>query len=394
MSLALHELATDAARVLVANLVHLDGVVTAVEGDDELTVLIIGLSGDELGVEAEDVHILLEHLLHVDLRGLLLEGDDGAHGVSLSSVAVVGRDRLVLDGGGGGGELHGSLGDSELLLVPTLGEVITVVDLAVTAVDLDALTAKDVSGSVVLLSSEGHAWAVGQDGGLGELLSLEKLGEGSTATVLGVDLLHLDGSVAEEEVELVELVAAIVGVVTPEDVEAKDTTIVVEEALETTVGTATLQLDLNVVLELSLIGRNLLHVDHAAGVLEGICGVILGSTDILTLLGVVGAGELVTVDDAEDTSVDVEVNAESEIGPVVVSGAVRLEELGALQEDALRNSGVGDTRLDDMESVVIKVEVDGALSDAEVLSGVLDDGLKEVRLEVEDLWVENKGTEM
>ena len=290
----------------------------------------------------------------------------------------MGRDRLVLDGGSGGGELHGSLGDSELLLVPTLGEVITVVDLAVTAVDLDALTAKDVSGSVVLLSSEGHAWAVGQDGGLGELLSLEKLGEGSTATVLGVDLLDLDGSVAEEEVELVELVAAIVGVVTPEDVEAKDTTIVVKEALETTVGTATLQLDLNVVLELSLIGRNLLHVDHAAGVLEGIFGVILGSTDILTLLGVVGAGELVTVDDAEDTSVDVEVNAESEIGPVVVSGAVRLEELGALQEDALRNSGVGDTRLDNVESVVIKVEVDGALSDAEVLSGVLDDGLKEV----------------
>ena len=76
MSLALHELATNTAGVLVANLVHLDGVVTAVEGDDELTVLIIGLSGDELGVEAEDVHILLEHLLHVDLRGLLLEGND------------------------------------------------------------------------------------------------------------------------------------------------------------------------------------------------------------------------------------------------------------------------------------------------------------------------------
>ena len=39
-----HELATDAAAILVANLVDEDGVVTAEEGDDELTVLIIRLS--------------------------------------------------------------------------------------------------------------------------------------------------------------------------------------------------------------------------------------------------------------------------------------------------------------------------------------------------------------
>jgi hypothetical protein len=38
-----------------------------------------------------------------------------------------------------------------------------------------------------------------------------------------------------------------------------------------------------------------------------------------------------------------------------------------------------------VECVIIEVEVDDALSDAEVLSWVLDDGLKEVSLEVEDL---------
>lgn len=38
-----------------------------------------------------------------------------------------------------------------------------------------------------------------------------------------------------------------------------------------------------------------------------------------------------------------------------------------------------------MESVIVQVEVDDALSDAEVLIGVLDDWLKEVGLEVEDL---------
>jgi len=42
-------------------------------------------------------------------------------------------------------------------------------------------------------------------------------------------------------------------------------------------------------------------------------------------------------------------------------------------------------RLDDVERVIVKVEIDDALSDAIVLSWVLDDGLKEVSLEVEDL---------
>ena len=38
-----------------------------------------------------------------------------------------------------------------------------------------------------------------------------------------------------------------------------------------------------------------------------------------------------------------------------------------------------------MEGVVIQVEVDDALPDAVVLRRVLDDGLEEVGLEVEDL---------
>ena len=42
-------------------------------------------------------------------------------------------------------------------------------------------------------------------------------------------------------------------------------------------------------------------------------------------------------------------------------------------------------RLDDVERVIVEVEVDDALSDAVVLSWVLDDWFKEVSLEVEDL---------
>ena len=121
--------------------------------------------------------------------------------------------------------------------------------------------------------------------------------------------------------------------------------------------------------------------------LEGVLGIILSRTDVGTLIGIVGASELVTVNDAEDTVVDVEVHTEVEIGPVVVARAVGLAELSTLQEDALRDAGVGDARLNDVESVIIEVEIDDALSNAEVLCRVLDNGFKEVRLEVEDLTI-------
>ena len=126
--------------------------------------------------------------------------------------------------------------------------------------------------------------------------------------------------------------------------------------------------------------------------LKWIARVILGGADITALVSVVVAGELVAVDDAEDTAVDVEVHAKSEIGPVIVTGAVGLQKFGTLQEDALRNSRVLHAGLDDVESVIVEVEVDDALSDAEVLGGVLNDGLKEVGLEVEDLMGDSKET--
>ena len=383
-----HELATDAAAILVANLVDEDGVVTAEEGDDELTVLIIRLSRHELGVEAEDVHVLLEHLLHVSLGSLRSEVLNRGHGISLGTEALVVRDGLVLDGGRGSGESHRHLGNAKLLLVPVLGPGVTVVDIAVTAVDLDLLTALNVSRHVVLLLTERHARADGKDGCLGKLLALKKLGERSTARVLGVDLLNLNSVISKEVHESVELVTTVIRVVLPQDGEAEDAAIVIQELLETAVRASTLQLDLDVVLELSLIRRSLLHVDHGAGMLEGILRVVLSGTDIDALVGVVAASEFVTVNDAEDARVDVKVHAEAEIRPVIVTGAVRLEQLRALKENALRDSRVLDAGLNDVEGVIIEVEVDDALPDTVVLRRVLNDGLEEVGLEVEDLQKE------
>ena len=71
--LAFHELATHSAGVLVAHLVYLNGIVPAIERYDELSALIIRLSRDKLSLESQNVHVLLEHLLHVNLRRLRLQ---------------------------------------------------------------------------------------------------------------------------------------------------------------------------------------------------------------------------------------------------------------------------------------------------------------------------------
>ena len=274
---------------------------------------------------------------------------------------------------------------AQVLHVPLLGELVAVEDLAVAPVDHNAASALDVLRKVVLLFAEGHAWAVRQDGSLGELLALQELREGLAAAVLRVDLLHLHRVVAEEVVQGVELVTSVVAVVWPQDAEGEDASVVVEEALQATVWSATLQLDLVVVLELGLIRRRLLHVDHAARLLKRVIRVGLRCAKIDTLVSVAALGKFVAVNDSEDAAVHLEVHAQLQVRPVVVAGTVLLQELGSLQEDALGDAGVGDARLDDVEGVIVQVEVDDALPDAEVLRWVLNDGLKEVGLVVKDL---------
>merc|ERR1719454_974712 len=95
MLLALHEVTSNSAGVLVTDFIDLDGVITTEEGDNELSGFIIRLSGDELGVESEDVHVLFEHLLHVDLGCLSSKMEDSIHRVFLSSVSSVRRNGLV-----------------------------------------------------------------------------------------------------------------------------------------------------------------------------------------------------------------------------------------------------------------------------------------------------------
>lgn len=228
--------------------------------------------------------------------------------------------------------------NAELPLVPLSGCLVAVVDLALTAVDVNCLATANVSRHVVLLCAERHAGAVCKNRLFRELLSFQQLREWGATRVECVDLLHLNRVVRQEVVQSVELVAAIVGVVLPENFEAKHATVIVKELFESSVGTTSLELNFDVVFELSLIGGHLLHVDHRPGVFEGVIWVRLGSSNVCSLVSVVAARELVAVDDSEDAAIHVDVHAQTEVIPVVVPRSVGQRQLCALQEHTLRNA--------------------------------------------------------
>ena len=221
---------------------------------------------------------------------------------------------------------------------------------------------------------------------LGELLFLEEHWEWESSGVLSVNLFYLDSSVREEVVQDVVLVTTVVSPILPKDMEAQDFPVVVEEALQSLVWSATLQLDLDVVLHLSLVRWSLFEVDHGSGVSKQIFRVTLLGAENDTLVGVESPGKVIAVDNSENSLVDVEVDANVEVLPNVVFGLVIwVRQLVSLQEDSLRDTRILDSWLDDVDGVVIKVVVDDALPDSVVLVGVFDNWLLEVSVEAKDL---------
>jgi len=119
---------------------------------------------------------------------------------------------------------------------------------------------------------------------------------------------------------------------------------------------------------------------------EQILRVAFGLAESDALIGVESSGELVAVDNSEDSSVDIEVHADVEVSPGVVLALVMGQwELVSLQENSLRHSGVLNLGLEDVDGVVIEEVVDSALARSEVLVGVLHDGLDEVGVKDQDL---------
>jgi hypothetical protein len=161
--------------------------------------------------------------------------------------------------------------------------------------------------------------------------------------------------------------------------EAKHLSVVVEETLEGFVWSSTLKLNFNVVFHLSLIWRSLFEVDHCSGVSEKIFWVSLRGTESNTLIGIESSSEIITVNNSENSLVDIEVNSNIKVLPEIVLGLVFwVWKLVSLQKDSLWNSRVLNSWLNNMDGVIIEVVVDNALSNSVVFVWIFDDRFLEV----------------
>jgi hypothetical protein len=96
----------------------------------------------------------------------------------------------------------------------------------------------------------------------------------------------------------------------------------------------------------------LLHVDKGTGVNEGVVRVGLGLSKPYAFVSVERPGELVAVNDTEDTSIKLDVDSNTEIFPSVGLNAAGFRNEMAFQEDALWNARILDTRLNDVQSSI------------------------------------------
>ena len=98
-----------------------------------------------------------------------------------------------------------------------------------------------------------------------------------------------------------------------------------------------------------------------------------------SFVGVESSGEIIAVDDSENSSVHIEVHSNVKVLPDVVLGWILWSwELVSLHEDSLWNSGVLNSWLDDVDGIVIKIVVDSAFSDSVVLIGIFNNWLLEI----------------
>ena len=328
------------------------------------------------------MQILLEHFLHVGLWSLGVQGQDVGERVLGGAESIICWKRLVSDIWSRLGQLDWLLFHTHISSVPVLGEFVAVVDEALPSIHFDLLTAHQVGRAVVSFIFEAHSGAVGQDWLLCQSLFLKKHWECVLSRILRVDFLDLDFAIGQVVVEDVVFVAAVVRSIFPENVEAEHFSIVVEEAFERLVGATALEHHLDVVLHFCLVGRRLLIVHHCTRVLEQIFWEWLGRIESSSLARIKSSGKFVTVDNSENTLVNIKVLADAQVLPCVVNGFVMWQwQLVSLHEDALWDAGVLHSWLDDVNGVIVEVVVDDALANSEILILVLNDWLLEVSVE-------------
>lgn len=207
--------------------------------------------------------------------------------------------------------------DVEVSLVPLFGEVISVIDKALASPDSHNVADLEILRAIVLNVFQVKAGVVGKDWGLGKLLASEEHGEGVLTVVGSNNFLNLNSIVGKEVVATVELVTTIVAVVLPHNGEGENLAVIVQERLKVLVGTTTLKHHFDVVLVLSKIWGVLLHVNHSTGVHKRIIGEALGTTKGDALVRVKRAGEFISVNNSENTAVEVNISSDLKVAPRV-----------------------------------------------------------------------------
>ena len=109
------------------------------------------------------------------------------------------------------------------------------------------------------------------------------------------------------------------------------------------------------------------------------------NTNVKSLVREVTFGEFITVNNSEHSRINIDICAESQICPVVVSRLVWFGQLVSLEEDSLWNSWVLYSALNDVDSVIIKVIVKNAFADSVVLIRVFNNWFLEVDFEIKYL---------
>ena len=115
----------------------------------------------------------------------------------------------------------------------------------------------------------------------------------------------------------------------------------------------------------------------------------LRHTNVKSLVGEVSFGEIITVNNSEHSRINIDICAESQICPVVVSRLVWFGQLVSLEEDSLWDAGVLYSALNDVHCVIIKVIVKNTLADSEVLIRVFNNWFLEVDFEIKYLKKES-----
>ena len=110
--------------------------------------------------------------------------------------------------------------------------------------------------------------------------------------------------------------------------------------MKSLVWSSTVQFYLKVFFGLSQIGWVLFHVHHSSGMDEWVVWISLIWVELHSFVFIKCSCEIITLNNSVDSSIDLEFNSDTKVGPVEVSSFLWMWELMSLQENTLWDSAI------------------------------------------------------